>query len=273
MLKLLRISVLLYVLAFVAVGTWVTSRETTDWDLPLHVHVYAVAGDDSPLVNESIAALDVESFAAIERFFADEAQRYGVPLDTPFTFYAPVAAAVTLPPMPAPDSPLRVIAWSLKMRWLATRLKWGASDPLAPDITLFVVFHEGVENVALDRSTALRKGLIAVANVYAAPASRRQNDIVIAHELLHTLGATDKYSLVDGLPRYPEGFADPAVTRYPQSHAELMAGRRPIDARTAEIPESLRRVVVGPLTASEIGWTDAAAPTNSGHPAIMTASD
>jgi hypothetical protein len=34
-----------------------------------------------------------------------------------------------------------------------------------------------------------------------------------------------------------------------------MGGRIPITQTESETPESLRQVVVGPLTASEIGWT------------------
>jgi len=41
-------------------------------------------------------------------------------------------------------------------------------------------------------------------------ADERENDVVIAHELLHTLGATDKYSVVDDAPRFPEGYGNPA---------------------------------------------------------------
>jgi hypothetical protein len=33
-----------------------------------------------------------------------------------------------------------------------------------------------------------------------------------------------------------------------------MAGRIPLDEQHAEMPESLRSVVVGRLTAAEIGW-------------------
>ena len=78
---------------------------------------------------------------------------------------------------------------------------------------------------------------------------------MLAHELLHTLGATDKYSLTSNLPRFPDGFADPTLKpAMPQKKAELMAGRIPLDEQHAEMPESLRSVVVGRLTAAEIGW-------------------
>jgi hypothetical protein len=78
---------------------------------------------------------------------------------------------------------------------------------------------------------------------------------VIAHELLHTLGATDKYGN-DNLPRLPDGYAEPdRQPLYPQTFAELMGGRIPVTASEAEIPESLQQVVIGPLSAAEIGWT------------------
>jgi hypothetical protein len=92
--------------------------------------------------------------------------------------------------------------------------------------------------------------------VYAGIESRAQNNIVIAHELLHTFGATDKYDLATDAPRFPEGFADPGqIPRYPQRRAEIMAGRIPVSASEQVMAESLDDVVVGPLTAREIGWS------------------
>jgi hypothetical protein len=81
------------------------------------------------------------------------------------------------------------------------------------------------------------------------------NNMVIAHELLHTLAATDKYQPDTGLPRYPDGYAEPArQPLFPQNQAELMGGRIPLAADRAEIPERLSQVVIGPVTAREIGW-------------------
>ena len=81
------------------------------------------------------------------------------------------------------------------------------------------------------------------------------NRVVIAHELLHALGATDKYDLSNTQPSFPEGFAQPELNpRYPQRYAELMGGRVPLDVNKARIPESLQEVVIGPASATEIGW-------------------
>jgi hypothetical protein len=82
------------------------------------------------------------------------------------------------------------------------------------------------------------------------------NNIVIAHELMHTFGATDKYDFGTGLPLYPNGYAEPdREPRYPQPKAELMAGRRALTPSAAEMPVSLQAVVVGPATADEVRWT------------------
>jgi hypothetical protein len=81
------------------------------------------------------------------------------------------------------------------------------------------------------------------------------NSIVIAHEVMHTLGATDKYDPETNLPQFPDGYARPdAPRRHPQAAAELMAGRRPLSETEAEMPDSLRDVVVGDRTAAEIRW-------------------
>src|SRR5512143_3255222 len=142
------------------------------------------------------------------------------------------------------------------MRWLASQLQWRNAGP-SGDIVVFAVFHEPAADVALDRSTALRKGMIAVANLFADVSARGSNQMVLAHELLHTLGASDKYAPGTNEPRFPDGYAAPeAKPLLPQTKAELMAGRIPLDAQHAEIPTSLRQVVVGPATSREIGWSN-----------------
>jgi hypothetical protein len=78
---------------------------------------------------------------------------------------------------------------------------------------------------------------------------------VIGHELLHTVGATDKYD-PDGHSLAPEGLADPdQVPRYPQNQAEWMAGEVPLGPTAGRPPLDLAEMAVGPATAREIGWT------------------
>jgi hypothetical protein len=252
--KRLRIAALLYVLLFVAAAQFLTARNMTDWDAPLWVDVYAVAGDDSPVTRQFLDELSDTEFADTEAFFTREAERYGVTLEQPFKIRIVGEHADALPSLRADASYLGVLWWSLRMRWLAARLQWRADGPTG-DIVVFAVFHEPEEGVALDRSTALDKGLIAVANLFASQEARATNHIVLAHELLHTLRATDKYAMASNAPAYPDGYAAPdARPLLPQTQAELMAGRIPLDEQHAEMPRSLREVVIGAATAREIGW-------------------
>jgi hypothetical protein len=253
-LKRLRIAVLLYVLLFVAAAQFFTARNMTDWDAPLWVDIHAVAGDDDVATRRYISGLSATEFADVEAFFAREAERYGVRLEQPFKLRVIGEHTDELPQLDAHAGPLGILWWSLRMRWLAARLRWQADGP-SGDIIVFAVFHEPSAGVALDRSTALDKGLVAVANLFADREARATNQIVLAHELLHTLRATDKYSRGSNAPSYPDGYAAPeARPLLPQKKAELMAGRIPLDEHRAEMPSNLREVVIGATTAREIGW-------------------
>jgi hypothetical protein len=252
--KRLRIAVLLYILLFVAAAQFFTAQHTADWDAPLWVDIYTVAGDSDPLTRRYVDNLRASEFADAEAFLAREAERYGVRLEQPFKFRTVGEHTAGVPPLEPGAGSLGILWWSLRMRWLATRLRWQRDGP-SGDIIVFAVFHEPSEGVALDRSTALNKGLIAVANLFADRTAHGTNQIVFAHELLHTLRATDKYSPTSNAPLYPDGYAAPeARPLLPQTKAELMAGRIPRDEQRADMPASLLEVVVGPATAREIGW-------------------
>jgi hypothetical protein len=96
--------------------------------------------------------------------------------------------------------------------------------------------------------------LLGVVHVFASDSQQAQNNIVIAHELLHTLGAIDKYD-ASGQPLNPQGYADlHAYPLHPQQQAEIMAGRIPVTEHRAEMPRSLADTVIGYATAAEIGW-------------------
>ena len=77
---------------------------------------------------------------------------------------------------------------------------------------------------------------------------------VAAHELFHTLGASDKYDAT-GHASFPGGFAEPGRTpRYPQPGAELMARNLPLSPTSERPPETLEELWIGAETAREIGW-------------------
>ena len=97
--------------------------------------------------------------------------------------------------------------------------------------------------------------MIVIANAFASAEQEGANNVVIAHELLHTFGATDKYDPATNMPIYPEGFAEPdAQPLLPQQRAEIMGGRIPRSRSEADIPRSLEQTMIGATTAREIHW-------------------
>jgi hypothetical protein len=250
----IRIAMLLAVLAFVALGAWLDRRRSTDWDAPLRVTVYPIAAGADADVRSHVAALAREDFDALADFFASEAREHGLPLDEPVRVRVS-HAATALPPLPAQGAGiLGVAGWSLRLRYWAWRV--AMDDPLpTPDVQVFALYHPADGATAAPDSLGLSKGLVAIAQLYADDGAHGSNQVVIAHELLHTLGARDKYEPGTGRPRVPDGLGDPGqVPLYPQQYGEIMAGRVALDAASAEIPAGLSQMLVGPATAREIGW-------------------
>ena len=251
--RALRITVLLLVLLVVAGQAWIDRVSTTSWQHTVFVGAFPVSADGSPATARYLAQLDPGQIDAVGAFLGAEARRYGVGIDEPIALK--LNPTLTLPP-PALDSGAGVftrILWSLKLRYYRYRALAAASP--RPKIALFLLYHDPTLTQSLPHSAGLQRGLSAVVHLFASRAQEAQNRIVIAHELLHTFGATDKYDLATGLPKYPEGFADPQLApRFPQQRAEIMAGRMPLSATEARLPNGLEDERVGPLTAREIGW-------------------
>ena len=247
-----RIAILLLILLFVALNTYFDRVYSTQWNDALRVAAFPINADGSAITERYIHSLPATPFQPIEAFFAEEAKHYGLKLDQPvrITLAQPLRER---PPVLAPDAGrLGVMIWSLKMRYWS----WRVDSPPGTEIKLFLLYHDPQRSSVLPHSVGMQKGLFGVVHVFADKTMEGSNDVVTAHELLHALGATDKYSFGNNLPQLPEGYAEPErMPLYPQSFAELMAGRIPVSADEAEIPESLRQVVVGPQTAAEIGWS------------------
>ena len=255
-LRIFRIGLLLYLLAMVALGAWLSRIRSTDWDATLWVAVYPINADGSDVTDDYIDRLRIEDFQNINVFVAGEARRYGVLLDEPVTMELADRVAEQPPATPVGGNAIAVMWWSLRLRYWAWRVERLQARP-SPDVQMFVRYHDPAISPTLMHSVGLQKGLLGVVNAFAKRGMSGENNVVIAHELLHTLGATDKYDAETTLPGYPDGFADPdRDPLFPQKQAELMGGRIPISNSQAAMPESLKQVVIGPVTAREINWTN-----------------
>jgi len=251
--KAFRIFVLLIILVIVAGSTYLTKLRTTDWDSPLWVSIYPINGDSSQRTTNYIKSLKKSDFQDIETFMADEAKYFKIPIKRPVSISIAPQIFEQPPAPPADRSLFNIMLWSLKLRyWAYTR---DSNTGPEPDVQIFAVYYDPSGNKKLSHSLGLEKGHIGVVHAYAGKRFTRKNNIIIAHEFLHTLGATDKYELSSGYPHYPDGFANPDNNpRYPQSRAEVMAGRIPVNESEAVFPKNLYRVVIGKKTAEEINW-------------------
>ena len=140
------------------------------------------------------------------------------------------------------------------MRWYVKRSDTFNEGP-SPEIKIFVLYHAPDGEERLENSLGIRKGMFGVVHAFADFDHQARNHVVVAHEILHTLGASDKYDSTTWQPVFPDGFADPEqAPRYPQQLAEIMAGRIPQTESDAMMPPSLDFTLIGEKTAREIKW-------------------
>ena len=256
MFKAIRISVLLLVLLFVSVSTWLTQTRSTDWNNSLWVKIYPINADGNGEVDSYIAGLELEDFEGIETFVAREIEKYGRSLERPVRMELGRSVSGQPPSLASAPSLPGIMLWSLKMRWWARKVTRDQDDP-APDVRIFVRYYSPRHDVMLENSVGMQKGMVGVVNAFADRRQAQTNNVVIAHEFLHTLGATDKYEPASGQPIYPAGYAEPGrEPLFPQRYAEIMGGRIARSENDAMMPMSLRYVVIGPETAKEIRLTD-----------------
>ncbi len=253
MFKAIRIGVLLLILLVVAVNSWLSQVRSTDWDNSLWVKVYPINADGSDATARYIDTLTVRTFAEIETFVAREAGRYGRRIERPVRLELGREIGEQPPQLGARPNVFSVMLWSLKMRWWVGSVT-DPQDDIEPDVSIFLRYHQAAESLVLEDSVGVRKGMFGVVNAFTGRRHAGRNNVVIAHEILHTVGATDKYG-TNGEPVFPTGYAAPDnKPRYPQTRAEIMAARIPLSANTSRMAYSLDECIINPITAAEINW-------------------
>lgn len=140
------------------------------------------------------------------------------------------------------------------MRWWVFRADTFPEGP-SPEIRIFALYHAPGTDEQLENSLGIRKGMFGVVHAYADFGLQPKNHVVMAHEILHTLGASDKYDPTTQQPIFPDGFAEPDKSPpYPQQLAEIMGSRIPQNENAAIMPPNLDFTMIGSKTASEIKW-------------------
>jgi hypothetical protein len=255
-----RIGALLVVLF--AVAAWGTGvirgrRARRAWDRPLPVAVVLVARAPPP--DAAVASLGAGVEELSRRLQAEFARHRGGTMHPPFAFAlaGPVAWSGAFPLEPASPGPLDRLSHAFRL-W-RTLGSIDAAAGVAPDLydaRVYVLLEppQGGGRGTYAEGSGAAGGEVGLVRAWAEPSDATLALTAVAHELLHCLGASDKYDAA-GHALDPEGIADPGLSpRYPQRHAEWMVGEVPLGPGRGRLPASLAEVAVGPATAREIGW-------------------
>jgi hypothetical protein len=256
MFKLIRIIILLLILFAVAFYTKNQKLQSRTWASPLEVVIYPMNGDNNSLiVDDYIRQLNEEMFTEIDLFFQHESEKYSIVTRYPIKTRLGSVLTVHPPTEPALGSDvLSIVWWGLKFRYWAFKNTPNAKDN-SNKVLVFLYYHQDDKNRVLQHSLGLNKGLLTIVHAFASKEQAPQNNIIIAHEVLHTVGATDKYD-PRGEPVFPSGYAEPDKTPlYPQTLAEIMSAHIPLSSTQSRMADNLSQCVIGSKTAQEINWT------------------
>jgi hypothetical protein len=261
--KRLRVGVLFVLLAVVAmwaVGRTRQRRARTRWDAPVAVAVL-VLGEAPPA---TVAGLD-GALAAVGRRLDEERTRFRPGSTGPAVTFELVGPLYPerLPPTAPPGDGLLDRALHALDLWRATRAAHASApgfEPGAFDARVYLVAAPGEGRFAEGIGEAGGEVGVVRAGLDGAPLLAAT---AVAHEVLHALGASDKYDAA-GHAVAPAGLVEPDLRPpYPQRFAELMVGEVPLGPGAGRLPADAAELGIGPVTAAEIGWTGPA--TGDGH--------
>jgi len=252
-----RVTLLFVLLAGVLLGAgndWWRRRERKSWKQPLRVAL--VLATREPVPAELLAGLSSRAFD-LEQRLNREFMRHGGARRDAFSLVVKGPVAVAEDPPRVVEQDLRGLLEHAYALWRWTRavdqranVEWRGYDS-----RIYLVLRPALG----DRPSFVEGESEDGGRVGVALASLRESSLdfalfVAAHELFHTLGASDKYDAF-GRARVPDGLAEPELQPlYPQRGAEIMARNVALSPAAERPPDSLEELFVGPATAREIGW-------------------
>jgi hypothetical protein len=252
-----RVSILLVVLVSVLVYAWkdVSRRHArNDWKRTLSVGL--VVARLGPVDDAAVRALRARARELEEILAAERERHHGPGGPRPFEIIVLGPVDVTeKPPAPTGNDVAGLARYAYEKSRYAARIDAeGKLDTHGLDARIYVVARPGRDRSFVE-GVSEQGGRVGFVEVDLDDSMVDFTLFVFAHELMHTLGASDKYD-ASGATMIPVGLAEPdAVPRFPQRFAEIMARTRPVAEGNERAPASLDELRVGPTTAREISWT------------------
>ncbi len=247
------LSFVLFVVVLYAIRDVRSRRARNDWDHTLVVAVVLI--DDGNVGPGAVDAFRARGPALRDRLESEMRRwRTGPP---PFTFrvLGPLRG-VPRAPEPQGDGPVDLAKQALAVgAWLRDVDPRAGVDPALFDSRIYVrVKRPGASGTAFVEGRSEENGRIGFVDVDLDASTADLALCVVAHELMHTLGATDRYDAT-GRTLIPDGLGEPDRSPlYPQRYFEVMARNRVLAPGNEEAPDTVEQIVVGRTTAREIGW-------------------
>jgi hypothetical protein len=256
-----RVGVLLLILGGVlvyAARDVLHRRARNAWQRPLRVGVVFLQpprGSAAP----SLEAFEVLSarLQVLEGRLNSEYQRYHPDAGAMFKINGLGRFSVSqMPPELREEGFINLVSYTYAMWRYGSEIKQAAEIATSELDSLIYVVTEPTTGMDPRQVEGYSEqgGQIGVAKVQLDESTVDLCLIVVAHELMHTLGAHDSYG-ADGRALIPDGLGDAAQQPlYPQRYMEVMARNRVLEPGREEVPETLEELRVGPVTARAIGW-------------------
>ncbi len=253
----IRVGVLLSILGLVlayAAYDIQSRRARNRWDHTLDVAVIILRRDP---VDTAVTDALHDRLSALEDRFESELKRYrpGAPRPFALQFFGPIDVIEDVP-TPTGDGLVALVKHNWRLFWYLHSVDTLAKlDSHIFDSRVYVVVHRPTRRErTMVEGASEQGGRVGTVGVELDGTMADFPLIVVGHELLHTLGASDKYD-ASGNALIPAGLAEPdRVPLYPQKFVEVMARNRPIGPGQEVVPQGLDELAVGPATAREIGW-------------------
>jgi len=252
-----RVSILLAILASVLIwaGCDIQRRRArNDWNETLDVALILVRQDT---LDDGVVAELAARTAELEERLAAEFRRWNVAAPKPFRFVVkgPVDLRQALPAQPA-GSFFDLARYTFQLWRFVRGVNADAGlEASRFDATIYLVAR--APKLAAEASVEGASQQGGTVGVVEVELDRTMVDFalfVTTHELLHLLGAKDKYD-ASGRSLVPEGLAEPERRPlYPQRYAEVMARNVALGPTDERPPNSLSDLRIGVATAREIGW-------------------
>jgi hypothetical protein len=230
-------------------------RARNEWQTPIRVGLVLVRHG---AVDERALASLRQRVPALQQRLTSELRRYQPQHRVPMIQlvpYGPVSISEEIPFETDPGLWSR-ISHTYRLWRYTSGIDSAARVPThALDSRIYVVARPARGDVHFVEGFSEAHGRVGVARVDLSLDTVDLALFVAAHELFHTLGATDKYD-DEGRTLRPLGLPEPDRSpELPQHYAEVMARNRVVSPTLELPPSTLDELSVGRWTADEIGWT------------------